>query len=61
MVPQRPLRESGRQAWELLVPSFEQAHGEGLSARQRALLPLAETLLRRWIQGRAATGLTRHA
>ncbi|MEB3167140.1 MAG: hypothetical protein VKK97_00235 [Synechococcaceae cyanobacterium] len=55
------MRESGRQAWELLVPSFEQAHGEGLSARQRALLPLAETLLRRWIQGRAATGLTRHA
>ncbi len=49
------------EAWQLLVPAFEFAHGEGLSARQRALLERAETLLRRWIQGRAATGLTRHA
>ncbi|MFN7898679.1 MAG: hypothetical protein ACK5N0_03300 [Synechococcaceae cyanobacterium] len=49
------------EAWQLLVPAFELDHGEGLSARQRALLPRAETLLRRWIQGEVATGLRRHA
>jgi hydrogenase maturation protease len=49
------------QAWVLLVPAFCLDHGEGFSQRLRRRLPGAQRLLRRWIQDRAATGLTRHA
>jgi hydrogenase maturation protease len=48
------------EAWQLLVPAFDLAHGEGCSNRQKALLPRAETLLRQWLQGRnAAAGASR--
>ena len=39
------------EAWQLLVPAFELAHGEGFSNRQKALLPKAEALLKQWLQG----------
>lgn len=41
-------------AMQLLVPAFDLAHREGLSAPQRRLLPRAEALLRRWWAGRQA-------
>jgi hydrogenase maturation protease len=39
------------EAWQLLVPAFAMAHGEGFSPPLQQVLPGAEALLGRWCHG----------